>query len=71
MTSGKVINECSRRVKNNLSLAFRSQLEFTAQVLTRVFRDVWDYNEEEQEKQTKNALCFLETDLRKEKIRGT
>lgn len=60
MTSGKVINGCSRHVKNNLSLPFRSQLEFTVQVLTRVFRQVWDYNEEKQEKQTnKKCTVFL------------
>lgn len=44
--------EFSRHVKNNLSV-------FTVEVSTRVLREVWDYNEEKQEKQkTKCTVCL-------------
>ena len=46
-------------LKTLSSLPFRSQLGFTVQVLARVFREVSDYNEQKQEKQTNEKIHFL------------
>lgn len=48
--------------------------DFIAQVSTTVFKAVWEYNEEKQEKQQKTWYGFqtdLETGLKKEKATGS